>query len=168
MLMVSAKYVIFEPSTTKFNLNRNIIAYSLVVFGFLTMLAPIEINETFRIFYILITFIIFLYFLITSLWSYQPLNGELKGELEFKQDTVIVNDQEFKIAELNNIYLHYEDYFGEKKHYIKGNLTQNLRQGVKNYITFSDASNVVHIYYFKIENKEDASSLLPFINSYNS
>jgi len=145
-----------------------VIAYSLVVFGFATMLTPIEINETFRIFYILITFIVVLYFLITSLWSYQPLNGELKGELEFKQNSVIVNDQEFKISELNNIYLHYEDYFGERKHYIKGDLTQNLLQGVGNYISFSDASNIVHIYYFKIENKQDALDLSPFINRYNS
>jgi|GEM_PF-4546912 len=165
--MAAAKYTIFEPSTTKFTLNRNVIAYGLVVFGFMAMLTPIKINETFRIFYILITFVVFLYFLITSLWSYQPLNGELKGQLEFKQNAVIVNDQEFKIAELNNIYLHYEDYFGERKHYIKGNLSQNLRQGVGNYITFSDASNVAHIYYFKIENKESALNLLPLINSYN-
>ncbi len=166
--MVAAKYTIFEPSTTNFSLNRNIIAYSLVFFGFATMLTPIEVNETFRIFYILITFVVFLYFLITNLWSYQPLNGELKGELEFKLNAVIINSQEFKIAELSNIYLHYEDYFGERKHYTKGDLTQNLRQGVGNYITFSDASNVAHIYYLKIENKEDALNLLPFINNYNS
>lgn len=166
--MTSARYSIFEPSTTKFNLSRNVIGYGLVVIGFVTRLISIKVNETFRIYYILLTFIIFLYFLITSLWSYEPLKGEINGELEFRPNSLSINELEFTISELDEVYLHYEDYFGERKHYIKGNLNQNIRLGVKNYISFLDASGSEHVYYFQVKNKEDAQKLLPFINRYNS
>ena len=165
--MTSARYSIFEPSKDNFSLNRNVIAYGLVIIGFITMLLPIDINETFRIYYILLTSIIFLYFLITSLWAYQPLKGEIKGELEFGLTVIIINKEEFKISDLEAIYLHYEDYFGERKYYVKGNLNQNIRQGVKNYISFSDSLNLTHTYYFRVNDNEDALKLLPFINKYN-
>lgn len=166
--MMPTRYSIFEPSTTKFKLSRNVIGYGLVIIGFATMLSPIKINETFRIYYILLTFVVFLYFLITSLWSYEPLRGEINGELEFRPNSLIINELEYKTSDLDEIYLHYEDYFGEKKHYIKGDLNQNIRQGVGNYIYFSDASGSEHIYYFRVENEEDAQKLLPFIKRYNA
>ena len=166
--MQSARYAIFEPKNRIIKLNRNVIAYGLVVVGFIVHYLPITINETFRFYYILFTFFICLYFLITSFWFYQPLNGKINGELEFMPDVIIVNETQFKIYEQNVVYLHYEDYFGERKYYSKGNLNQALQQGVKNYIQFADASGCQHKYYFRIDNQEEAEKLIPFINRYNN
>jgi hypothetical protein len=158
---------IFEPDKKRFRLTPNLIVYSLWFFAiaFLWIFEGVfPINSTSRLIIISIIGLVSLYYLITSFFTYEPLNGILKGKIVFKDDSITVNEKVYELKSITGIDFGFINFFGEVSLSYRGNFSPLLSQGVRNFIKFTDSSNQNIQIYFRIQGKHGSQALYPFIN----
>lgn len=88
----------------------------------------------------------------------QKLNGQFVGFLEFKKDSIIIDQEQYKIEEIEKINIVNNDFYGKGTGSGRG-FDSNLSNGVDNYLTliFKDKSKVTCM--FEIYYKEDIRKL---------
>ena len=106
-----------------------------------------------------------MYYLFISFVTYEPLDGLITGEIEFKDDRLIINDKVFELKELSAIDFSLNDYYGRNRFPYRSNFSPALSQGVDNFVTFKDNADQVHLIYFRIQGKHGAQNLQLFINA---
>ena len=161
----NATFDIYEPSS-RLSLSRNTIVISLVAFGFLVSLLPLNIPAMLADYYILATGILSLYFLLTSFLSYRPLNGKIEGKLVFGLGYVAVKDKSYYLSDILQINLYLKDYFGKRSHARRYNFNQLLSQGVNNVLEITDMSNNVQRVFFRLKDKNDYKNLELYLDEY--
>ena len=159
-------FEIFEPDGKKFHLTPN----WLMLFLWLPTMASLYcLSNNILIQYkvevliwIISVFAIYLFFSISSYFTYMPLFGVLKGEIEFKNDAVTVNDKAIKLSEINNINFTINDFYGQRST-AWHSFNPKYSLGIDNYFTYTDNLNQAHIIYFKLATEHHYESLSPFI-----
>ncbi|MES2278448.1 MAG: hypothetical protein V4592_20625 [Bacteroidota bacterium] len=160
-------FTIYQPNNKKTWWTPDTIVFTLwlTIFGILWLFdGKQNTYSTTRTFLAVLGCVVTMYYLISSIWKYKPLNGVLDGTLIFDNNGFRVNDTTYQLSEINNIDFWFSDYYGEISSSGRSFNPKRL-QGVGNYITFTDAENEENQIFFKLEGKHSYLSLSPFINA---
>jgi len=109
-------------------------------------------------------FLITMYYLFVSFFTYQSLNGSLSGKILFENSSLVIQGEVFDLQDINELDLALGDYYGKKPLRLYKSVNPMLSQGVGNYITFTDKTGQTHVVYFKLENQNSCLSLTAFVN----
>jgi hypothetical protein len=164
--MERISFDIYIPDQKKFHLTPDWIVFGLwfIVIGFFWALdGVLPDSGYYRGFAALMVAIVSIYYLITSFWTYKPLNGKLEGQIVINQDSFIINNTAYSLKDIYNLDFLIYDYYG-KSSTIGRSFSPRLYQGVNNYISFTDKNNEDHLVYFKLQTEHSFQSLAPFIN----
>lgn len=160
-----ALYNIYISNDKAIKFDRTWLAI-IVGFGvFLLQFLPFEFDETTSKVFAICVFVFYIGLLATR-WTYKPLYGELKGEIEFDIDGIFVDGYKFNLDEITNIEVNILDYYGE---YVGGgrySLSRIFSQGVKNQLSFNTLTNEFYCFNFRLENKNDYKRIEPFLDKY--
>jgi hypothetical protein len=107
---------------------------------------------------------VFFFFVVSSPFRYQVLAGEIKGEIVFTPDAIIVNNNEFKLQSVCDLDFVVRDYHGQRLQQRGRSFYPRLLQGVDNYVTFTDNKGQTQTIYFRLETEHHYQDLAPFIN----
>jgi hypothetical protein len=158
---------IFEPEEKKFRLSPNWIMVILWLVPVLLLWAIKGDNSgppnDFVIGYFVFLFLLTMYYLISSFFTFKPLNGKINGEIRFENDTIMIDDKTFKLGDINVIDFSFFDYRGQSSMYSR-DFNPKLSQGVNNYVSFTDNKNQSQTIYFRFQSKHGYQALAPFIN----
>lgn len=155
---------IFEPDG-KLRLSNDMIVFgSWGLLAFILGIIGISPKSGFGIFLIVSTFLLYLYYAISSFWSYETLKGTLKGEIVFNDKSIIINDSTYELEKLTNLKFSLNDYYG-KRIWQFHSVNPNHSQGVNNYVAFTDSANQTHTVYFKLADEYQYESLTSFMNA---
>ncbi|WP_461789245.1 hypothetical protein [Pedobacter sp.] len=160
-----ALYKIYIPNEKAIKFDRTWLAIIVGICAFLLQLLPIEFGATTSKIFIICIFVFYITQLATR-WTYKPLYGELKGELEFNLDGIIVDGYKFNLDDIANIEVNILEYYGK---YVGGgrySLSRIFSQGVKNQLSFSTVTNEFYYFNFRLENKNDYKKMEPFLDKY--
>jgi hypothetical protein len=140
-------FKIFTP-VKKFYVTNNVIVYGLAIISFLPALFEIYILghliqevSNFSCFFGgvfgLLTFCTMLVFLIKHLQEYALMKGELKGNLVFNNDKIILNGTVIRLSEIENVSIpRFNDYLGKPEYRNKLDLDGVLSNGIDNKVEF--------------------------------
>jgi len=158
---------IFIPDKKRFRLTPN---WIMIIFGFvpILILAIIEGNiggrpNAFEAMYFTCIFLLIIYYLITSFFKYQPLNGKMEGKVEFKDDRIIVNAEEFELKRFTSLDFSFSDYYGKPSTNGR-DFNPKISQGVGNNISFTYDNGNEHLIWFRFQGEHSYLSISPFIN----
>lgn len=158
---------IFIPDQKKFHLTPNTIVYGLWFFTcaiFWLLNDFVRSHNTFRLFFLLAVGAISLYYLITSFFKYEALNGTMQGKIIFDNDSIVINDETYELRNISKLDFGFSSYFGQMSTGLRGNFNGLLSQGVGNFVEFKNSSNeLIHV-CFRIQGKHGPMSLYSFIN----
>ena len=158
---------IFEPDNKKFHFTPNLIVYSLwfIIIGFFWLFDNIlpEIKEA-RTIVACCVGLISVYYLVTSFFKYEPLNGILKGKIIFNNDSILINEKVYQLKNVTGIDFGFIDYYGEMKISYRGNFNPLISQGIHNFVTFFDSDKKTIKVYFRMQGKYGSQALHAFIN----
>ncbi|MFI5139418.1 MAG: hypothetical protein ACHQIM_16465 [Sphingobacteriales bacterium] len=165
--MERLSFEIFKPEEDKFRLTPNLTMAILWLVPALLLWAIKGDNSgppnDFVKIYFVCVFLLTMYYLTSSFFSYKPLRGSIDGEIEFENDGIIIDDKTFKLADIIAIDFSFTDYYGQSSMYVR-DFNPRLSQGVGNYVSFTDSKNQNQIIYFRFQGKHGYQSLSPFIN----
>ena len=166
MLMDRVSYEIFIPEEKRFRVTPNLIVFSVwfLAIGILWTFEDAPITKEIRGYVALGVFLISLYYLVTSFFTYEPLRGILKGEIVFGNNVITIDNEIYELKDIKNIDFGFVNYYGELKT-IRGNFNPGLSQGVRNFITFTYRNDQLVKVYFKLYGKYGSEALYPFINT---
>ena len=121
-----------------------------------------------------LTIIICLTFFLGVIYSffkingYRTLKGELKGNLEFISNAIIINEQTYFIDKIKNIEISSFDFKGRFA-WLKGNLDGNKSNGTENVLKITLIDNkVIKINFEQIHENQIFSEKEALINYCNS
>ena len=158
---------VFIPAKKKFRLTPNWIVYILwiVVIAFLWIFDDyFPPHSQFRSIVLGCVIVVNIYYLITSFFKYEPLNGILKGKIIFNNDAIIVNERVYELKNISGIDFGFINFYGERSTSYHGNFNPLISQGVSNFITFTDSNKQSIRVYFRIQGKHGSQALYSFIN----
>jgi hypothetical protein len=158
---------IFEPEKKKFRLTPNWIVYSLwfITIGFFWIFdRTVPPNGTFGEIWIACVFLVNMYYLFASFFTYEVLKGTLKGKIIFEGDSIIISNKVLALKDITSLDFRFIDFYGQRYLAFRGSFNPLLSQGVSNYVTFIDNKNQTQMVYFRMMTKHSALSLYPFIN----
>lgn len=159
-------FTIFIPDEKKFHLTPNWIVYGLwfTTIGFFWLFdSYFPGHDEFRAVAAICVGLISLYFLITSFFKFEPLNGTLSGRIIFEKDSIVINDKTFELKDIKKLDFVFGDYYEERSGSGRG-FSPKIYQGVRNSVTFTDATNQAQAVYFQMMGKHSYMSLYDFIN----
>jgi hypothetical protein len=167
--MEDSKYQIFEQSEAKKIVSYNWIMFRIWAFA-LTFFwvtekyfVPNDFYKGFKNTYLILAVLLSTYFLLVGLWSYKPLKGELRGYIEFKMDSIDIDNETFQLKNITQMDISNSDYYGRQTRGIRLDFSPGLSQGVNNYIEFTDTSGFYRKVYFKKTSKDQYKELSDFI-----
>ena len=159
---------IFEPEKKTFHITPNLIVGCLWGFVILILWAfegIIPVESTVRDLLLAVVFIVTMFFLIRSFFTYEPLRGTMDGKIIFNEDNVEIGDKQYKLSEIKNIDFGFVDYYGELALRSGANFNPLFSQGADNFMAFDDKSGENKKVYFRMMTKHSSLSLYPFINA---
>lgn len=169
--MSNPTYRVYEPKGSERTISKNQIVFGLWSFGLVLFwaveefLQPGDLYSSFKFMYSLGVFALSLYWLVVRLWTYEPLNGKLDGDIQFRRTSFIINNQVVQLENLVKLDIHGMDYYGRRKHLSGIDFEANLSQGVGNLIEFTGIDNISTRVYFKQSVECQFRELRPFIVS---
>ncbi len=159
-------FTIFIPDGKKFHLTPDWIVFGLwlLVCGFFWQFdIYFPGHDEFRTVVAICLGLISLYYLITSFFKFQPLNGTLSGRIIFEKDSMVVNDKVFELKGIKKLDFAFGDYYEQRSGSGRG-FSPKIYQGVRNSVTFTDSSDQTQTIYFQMMGKHSYMSLYDFIN----
>lgn len=169
--MGNPSYRVYEPKGSEETISKNQVVFGLWAFGliffwaFEECLQPGDLYSSFKFMYILGVLALSLYWLFVRLWTYEPLNGNLDGDIQFRTTSFIINNQVVQLENLVKIDIHGMDYYGRRIRLSGIDFEANLSQGVGNFIEFTSIENISTRVYFKQSIECQYRELRPFIVS---
>ena len=169
--MRNSSYRIFESKGPERTISKNQIVFGLWGFGLILFwaveefLPPIDFYNSFKFMYLIGVLALSLYLLLVRLWTYEPLNGNLDREIQFRTTSFVIDDQIVQLVNLIKLDIHGMDYYGRRKLLGGLDFEANLSQGVGNYIEFTRIDNKSTRVYFKQNVEYQYRELRPFIVS---
>jgi hypothetical protein len=160
-------FEIFTPEKKRFRLTPNwivTILWGITILFLWLFESIIPIFSTLRNVWLGGVLAINIYYLISSFFKYAPLHGMLGGEIEFKKNSIRVNEKIYELKNITDLDLLFVDYYGQLSKSYRGNFNPLISQGVNNWVKFTDESNKPHQVYFKSETGHSNMHLVPFIN----
>jgi hypothetical protein len=121
-------------------------------------------NGTFGIIWLVCVFLVSLYYMISSFFTYEPLKGIMKGKIIFEKTSIVIDEKIYELKDITGIDFGFVDYYGGFRSISGANFNPLLSQGVNNFIEFKDNSKAVIRTYFRIQSKHGSMTLYPFIN----
>lgn len=164
--MENVSFQIFIPAKEKFELTPNWIVYGLWFFSGAFLWAFDDYfseHGDIRTYLVVCVGVVSFYYLILSWVRYEKLDGTLEGELTFTEDSIIINENVYKLTDISKLGFRFGDFYGER-YWGSGNFNPNLKQGVHNAVLFKDKSGQEHETYFQQRFKNQYKDLYPFIN----
>ena len=113
--------------------------------------------------YFICLFLLTMYFMVASFFTYKPLNGVIKGEIIFEKDKIEIDDKTILLSDISALDFSFSDYYGQSN-VAYHSLNPKLLQGVNNYVTFSDKQGDTKLIYFRARGPHSSDSLSEFIN----
>jgi hypothetical protein len=118
-----------------------ILYFSNKFFGF-----EIDTKDSISLKIFVICFAISWFFPITyRFWEFERINGELKGEISFKENGIKINEKLYLFSEIKNLDISYgnkyKEYTGNRK------FGPYLSQGLNNHISFYHNSKLIKTYF---------------------
>jgi len=165
--MDKLSFPIYEPAEKKFKITPNLIVFGLwliTITFFWLFDSSFSPNSNFKSYCLTIVFVVTMYFLITSIFSYEPLNGVMNGEIIFEEDKIEINEKVFELKNINKLDFGFGDFYGDRS-LASYNFNPSLSQGVGNSVSFTDNTGQTHKIYFKLMSRNQYKNLYPFINS---
>ncbi len=156
-------FPIYQPEEDRFRLTPNWIVLGLIlsIFG-VTWLFDSPHSE-FRSDWTMFAGLAIGYFLISSWWKYEPLNGAINGIIKFESDSIIEDGKTYHLKDIINLDFRFVDFYGKRSTNGR-DFNPKLSQGVNNYVTFTYSAGEDQVIYFQLRNKDEYKSLSPFIN----
>lgn len=153
--MSNPTYRVYKPKGSERTISKNQVVFGLWSFGLVffwaveEFLQPGDLYSSFKFMYSLGVFALSLYWLVVRLWTYEPLNGKLDGDIQFRRTSFIINNQVVQLENLVKLDIQGMDYYGRRKHLSGIDFEANLSQGVGNFIEFTSIDNISTRVYFK-------------------
>lgn len=169
--MKNSSFPIFEPDEFRKTVSNNWIIFCIWAFALLFFsttekyFEPSELYKTFKFCYVICAALLSVYWAIAGLWTYESLEGNITGQIQFETDSFEINQETIQLTNINKLDIHVEDYFGRQTRGVGTNFTPGLSQGVNNFIEFTDASLTTRRIYFNQCVKGEYRELYPFFVS---
>jgi hypothetical protein len=165
--MDSVSFEAFEPDGKKFHWTHDWIVGALLI----PLIVSWIINGNnsgpagdWQTLYVIGAFLVAMYFLLTSFFTYKSLNGTMCGEIIFKKDNIIVNDTTFLLNDLKELDFYFGDYYGEWVWTYAKSFNSKRSQGVNNYVIFTNNADESYQVSFRVQSEHGYQALAPFIN----
>jgi len=166
--MESVRFQIFQASQDKKKISTNLMLCTAWIFTLLFLCIADQyftqnnsLNE-FKYFYLLISGLTSVCWIIIGFWIYKPLNGELKGYIEFNSGSFTIDEETFYLDDIRRFDMYGDDYYGRQTRQTALEFSPGLSQGVSNFFEFTDASNCMRKIYFKQTIKDQYRGLTSF------
>ena len=99
--------------------------------------------------------VLFIFFLIKSLFTTQKLNGKFNGVLKMENDRISISSKDYLLEEIDNIEIYQTDYIGNRVHVSTVTLDNDKSNGTDNRIELNLKNGKKVISYFQVQNKND-------------
>jgi hypothetical protein len=156
---------IYIPNEKKFRWTPNII---MTIIGIAVTIALLQSNlhipASIQFNIAVSALVIYIFYIIRSLITYKPLNGQLNGRIEFTDNNVKVREATYTMDDIKKIDFYFGDYYGKSEHTYRS-VNSILSQGVNNSIEFVTCNGERHNIQFKMRTKNGYLVLAPFINN---
>lgn len=159
-------FQIFKPDNKNFHWSiNNILLLLFLAFGFVKILNAGYISsmaEKGMAFVCLIGIIM----CVANAYRKRPVYGLLNGTLVFNPNSILINDKEIEIKEVQKIFLRMKDYEGKEfSQHRRAGLYPNMSNGTNNLLDIDLKNGEKVKLFFKIEYEAQIEELQPFVIS---
>jgi hypothetical protein len=155
---------IYEPDPKSFTVSRNLLAACLTVVVLLNAWISGDSGNLLSVPLALIWGLTIFYFLFSSFFLREPLEGHFDGEVEFTHLAIVYKGSPYYLSEITAIDFSFNDYYNQNNWWPLKSLNQRLSQGVNNYVEFTLFNEESYVIYFRCETDDHHRLLHPFID----